>query len=61
MKEPVTLTVTIQFMNGDSMKCPGVRDYSLNQVALQLIYEHHTTRLPVCNIKAFTMNYSDGE
>jgi hypothetical protein len=60
MKEPkVKLMITIRFMNGDELECPGVWDSTENQVSLELVYEKFHTHYPMCNIKSITYQYGD--
>ena len=53
MKEPrVKQNITIHFMNGDYMECPGVWSSSENQDSLELVYKTFHTHYPMCNIKS---------
>ena len=58
--EPKTkINITIYFMNGDELECNGVWSYTLNQVALQLVYENFHVDYPICNIKEISYQYGN--
>ena len=53
------LMITIRFMNGDTLECPGVYDASENSVSLELVYEKRHVHYPMCNIKEIVYQYED--